>query len=472
MSSDNVACDDFRLHECTAKVGGGIVQAHVDWKTEGAVGGAPGAVAANAAEPPSTAVAVGPELDLAWRGTAAEEAVERFNAAEIAREEEEQARLSAEKRVKEMNESTPSRTDLLALIVRLQEQVGAARDRQDELAGIMQKQRESNAARRTAEASVEDPAQWELQQAQWREQYAQQEAAQRKEWTIVFGEEGAGSPKLRPSRLPKPPVLPPRLAQTNSGVPTIASVPSLTTEVKRSPDPAAAKRMLTPAAADMLSPHSAVPAAGRHRTRYPVGSSPPGGPPALDVDDVKAETSRELLLAREVAKLSEELTMARGKVEAEAAKTRAAINAQRDSEKAAALAARSSSAASKAAEALRVELAAVRTQLSEQMETAKEQNERRTKVLSAEVKGLQAMLKDKQEETGRLHSELRKLSATLDRRELAFARRESEMGAARARAMAMIQAMRKATDKLSIDYSGAHQVLEQHFQGLEAAVME
>ena len=92
-----------------------------------------------------------------------------------------------------------------------------------------------------------------------------------------------------------------------------------------------------------------------------------------------------------------------------------------------------SSAASKAAEALRVELAAVRTQLSEQMETAKEQNERRTKVLGAEVKGLQAMLKDKQEETGRLHSELRKLSATLDRRELAFAlprerdgRRESE----------------------------------------------
>ena len=270
MSSDNVACDDFRLHECTAKVGGGIVQAHVDWKTEGAVGGAPGAVAANAAEPPSTAVAVGPELDLAWRGTATEEAVERFNAAEIAREEEEQARLSAEKRVKEMNESTPSRTDLLALIVRLQEQVGAARDRQDELAGIMHKQRESNAARRTAEASVEDPAQWELQQAQWREQYAQQEAAQRKEWTIVFGEEGAGSPKLRPSRLPAAGA-PSTPAQTNSGVPTIAPCRPHH-EVKRSPDPAAAKRMLTPAAADMLSSHSAVPAAGRHRTLS--GSSP------------------------------------------------------------------------------------------------------------------------------------------------------------------------------------------------------
>ena len=195
MSSDNVACDDFRLHECTAKVGGGIVQAHVDWKTEGAVGGARAQSQPTQPNRHQQQSQSAPELDLAWRGTAAEEAVERFNAAEIAREEEEQARLAAEKRVKEMNESTPSRTDLLALIVRLQEQVGAARDRQDELAGIMHKQRESNAARRTAEASVEDPAQWELQQAQWREQYAQQEAAQRKEWTIVFGEEGAGSPE-------------------------------------------------------------------------------------------------------------------------------------------------------------------------------------------------------------------------------------------------------------------------------------
>ena len=149
-------------------------------------------------------------------------------------------------------------------------------------------------------------------------------------------------------------------------------------------------------------------------------------------------------------------------------KLRDAMAARIEAEQLAADAARSSAAASKAAEDLRTQLIGARRQASDAMETTKIA-ERRTSSLEAEVAALRAQLARKHADEQALQTKLAEASAAQAQQQSHYARREKEMRAVQQRALAMVKAMRGATQSLSA-HSQAHALLERHFREIEGSL--
>lgn len=149
-------------------------------------------------------------------------------------------------------------------------------------------------------------------------------------------------------------------------------------------------------------------------------------------------------------------------------KLRDAMAARIEAEQLAADAARSSAAASRAAEDLRTQLIGARRQASDAMETTKIA-ERRTSSLEAEVAALRAQLARKHADEQALQTKLAEATAAHAQQQSHYARREKEMRAVQQRALAMVQAMRGATQSLSA-HSQAHALLERHFREIEGSL--
>ena len=201
-----------------------------------------------------------------------------------------------------------------------------------------------------------------------------------------------------------------------------------------------------------------------------AGLPPWGGMSAMETSAAAPRDAVEILAVapQESARYIAHQEALRLAVDTGEKKLRNAMAARLEAEQLAADAARSSAVSSRAAEDLRTQLIGARRQASEAI-SAKGIAERRTSSLEAEVAALRAQLARKHADEQALQTKLAEATAAHAQQQSHYARREKEMRAVQQRALAMVQAMRGATQSLSA-HSQAHALLERHFREIEGSL--
>ena len=178
---------------------------------------------------------------------------------------------------------------------------------------------------------------------------------------------------------------------------------------------------------------------------------------------------RDGSMEAELTRLRAECSALRVKAEGAEARAREAAMMQRDAERNAANAVESSYAANRRAADLKEQLDLARADAGASR-VATDEIGARNAHLEAELHGLRSQLKHKREECDHLRSELTICEGRLGAAQAEFGRKELEMRSVRSKALAMVRALRQATDHLAKEHSSAHQVLDTHFRQLEASV--
>ena len=178
---------------------------------------------------------------------------------------------------------------------------------------------------------------------------------------------------------------------------------------------------------------------------------------------------RDGSMEAELTRLRAECSALRVKAEGAEARAREAAMMQRDAERNAANAVESSYAANRRAADLKEQLDLARADAGASRVATDEIGARNAHI-EAELHGLRSQLKHKREECDHLRSELTICEGRLGAAQAEFGRKELEMRSVRSKALAMVRALRQATDHLAKEHSSAHQVLDTHFRQLEASV--
>jgi hypothetical protein len=291
------------------------------------------------------------------------------------------------------------------------------------------------------------------------------------------------SPPTPNTRLPGPAQASPM--QRAEGVPSAGATPSLSslaTATAKTCDTlrerVAATQRKGDGEGEPRVPHTppSTYAQSRHRARYQemesflaFDATPPRPASSLQVRSPLCQESARRPLDEEVERLRADLAAAEVRIESAEVRERAAKLAQADAEKAASRAEHASRSARLDLEELRGQLQAERAHAAAK-EADRTERAGRARLEQVEIAAVRSQYRGKWEEAEQLRVELAQVKQELGRREAVFARRELEMRGVRSKAMAMVQALRHATDSLSAEHENARAVLRSQFEKLEESV--